>query len=71
MPSLRSRSTTLAYTDEGSGPAPEVVASERDSQGHSHYDVAVQYFRSQRIADYDASQFFDFATGRLTIALAS
>jgi alpha,alpha-trehalase len=34
------------YFDHGEGPAPEVVAGERDAQGHSHYDRVRAWFRS-------------------------
>jgi len=33
------------YFDHGEGPAPEVVAGERDAQGHNHYDRVRAWFR--------------------------
>ena len=54
------------YFDLGDGPAPEVVAAERDAQGLTHYDRVREYFRSQEIHDYDVSQFYDRAADRLT-----
>ena len=34
------------YFDHGEGPAPEVVAGERDAQGHDHYDRVRAWFRA-------------------------
>ncbi len=60
-------STGLArYFDSGEGPAPEVVAAERDSQGRTHYELVRQYFRSHSIADYDVSQYYDSKRDALT-----
>ena len=33
------------YFDHGDGPAPEVVAGERDAEGHNHYDRVRAWFR--------------------------
>ena len=52
--------------DLGEGPAPEVLSSEVDSHGRTDYDLVKDYFRTHRITDYDASEFYDSATGRLT-----
>ncbi|HLJ13264.1 MAG TPA: trehalase family glycosidase [Bryobacteraceae bacterium] len=54
------------YFDLGDGPAPEVVAAERDTGGRSHYDLVKQYFRTHRVADYDVNQYYDAKTDRLT-----
>lgn len=54
------------YFDMGEGPAPEVIASERDPSGKTHYDRVNQYFREHPVADYDVSQYFDAKTNRLT-----
>jgi alpha,alpha-trehalase len=60
-------STGLArYFDSGDGPAPEVIGSERDAGGFTHYDRVRQYFRTHRVEDYDVSQFYDARTNRLT-----
>jgi len=64
-PHLTPETGLSRYYDEGSGPAPEVAVSERDAQGRSHYDLAALYYRSHRVSAYDASQYFDFAAGRL------
>src|SRR5262245_6554455 len=34
------------YFDHGDGPAPEVVAGERDGEGHNHYDRVRAWFRA-------------------------
>src|SRR5580704_13775478 len=70
------RSTGLArYFDLGDGPAPEVIASERDPSGFTHYDRVLQYFRThhsqqlqaqKRKDDFDVSQYYDARTDRLT-----
>jgi len=54
------------YFDLGEGPAPEVVASERDVQGRSQYELARQYFRTHHVAEYDLRQYYDAPAGRLT-----
>jgi len=54
------------YFDLGDGPAPEVVAAERDAQGLTHYDRVREYFRTHAVPDYDVSQFYDRAADRLT-----
>ena len=54
------------YFDLGEGPAPEVVAAERDSQGQTHYDLVRQYFRTHKVTAYDAAQYYDAAADRLT-----
>jgi alpha,alpha-trehalase len=54
------------YFDLGEGPAPEVVASEHDAQGRSHYDVVKEYFRTRKVTAYDLTQYYDRKTGQLT-----
>lgn len=54
------------YFDLGEGPAPEVVASERDAKGRSHYDVVKEYFRTHEVTEYDLAQYYDRQTGGLT-----
>jgi alpha,alpha-trehalase len=46
------------YFDHGEGPAPEVVAGERDEHGHSHYDRVRAYFRAHRLADELTPEFY-------------
>ncbi len=55
------------YFDAGKGPAPEVVAGERDGAGRTHYDRAREYYRTAgEIADYDVDRFYDRKRDRLT-----
>jgi alpha,alpha-trehalase len=54
------------YFDRGAGPAPEVLADEKDEQGRTHYDRAREYYRTHDVADYDESLYYDSARDRLT-----
>ena len=54
------------YHALGHGPAPEVVSSERDDAGRTHYDRVREYFREHEINDYDVSLFYDAETDQLT-----
>jgi alpha,alpha-trehalase len=54
------------YYDLGDGPAPEVLADEKDAQGRTHYDRVREYYRTHAIDDYDVSRFYDRDADRLT-----
>lgn len=54
------------YFDSGAGPAPEVLASEHDAKGRNDYDLIRDYFRTHKVTDYDASQYYDAAKDQLT-----
>ncbi|MBI4859214.1 MAG: alpha,alpha-trehalase [Candidatus Riflebacteria bacterium] len=54
------------YFDTGAGPAPEVVAGERDAAGRSHYDRLLERFRTGAVEGYDSSLFYDRSADRLT-----
>jgi alpha,alpha-trehalase len=54
------------YFDRGAGPAPEVVADEKDERGRTHYDRAREYYRTHDVTDYDESLYYDSARDRLT-----
>jgi alpha,alpha-trehalase len=54
------------YYDSGSGPSPEVLASEHDSSGENDYDLIRDYFRTHRVTDYDVTQYYDAKHDRLT-----
>lgn len=54
------------YYDSGAGPAPEVVADERDEQGRTHYDRVREYYRTHEITDYDVSDYYNREDDRLT-----
>ena len=63
------RETGLSrYYDAGQGPAPEVVADERDAQGRTHYDRVREFYRTHDVTDYDVSKFYDRASDTLTQA---
>ncbi|HEV2690235.1 MAG TPA: trehalase family glycosidase [Bryobacteraceae bacterium] len=54
------------YYDSGEGPAPEVVSAERAPNGHTHYELVQEYYRTHAVEDYDLSQYYDRQTGNLT-----
>ncbi|HKQ06875.1 MAG TPA: trehalase family glycosidase [Blastocatellia bacterium] len=54
------------YWDFGEGPAPEVIADERDAQGRTHYDRVREYYRTHEVRDYDVNKFYDKAKDELT-----
>jgi alpha,alpha-trehalase len=54
------------YHDLGEGPAPEVVSSERDEEGRTHYDRVRDYYREHAVTRYDESLYFDPDTDELT-----
>jgi alpha,alpha-trehalase len=54
------------YFDAGVGPAPEVVAGERDAAGRSHYERVREYFQEHPVEDYDVGALYDRAHDHLT-----
>ena len=54
------------YFDRGEGPAPEVLADERDAQGRTHYDRVREYYRTHEVTDYDEGLYYDASADRLT-----
>lgn len=54
------------YFDKGEGPAPEVIADERDAQGRTHYDRVREYYKTHEVTDYDEREYYDAAADRLT-----
>ncbi|HEY4188610.1 MAG TPA: trehalase family glycosidase [Polyangia bacterium] len=54
------------YFDHGEGPAPEVVAAERDARGLTHYDRVRAWYRAHPDAARGSSTFYDAASDRLT-----
>lgn len=65
-PHLTPETGLSRYFDLGDGPAPEVVASERDKNGRTEYDLVREYFRTHKITDYDAGEYYDKKTNQLT-----
>jgi alpha,alpha-trehalase len=56
------------YFDSGAGPAPEVLADERDAEGRTHYDRVREFYRTHEVSDYDVRKFYDRARDELTPA---
>ena len=50
----------------GEGPAPEVVVSEVDEDGRTHFDRIREFYKHEAIADYDVSLFYDEKEDKLT-----
>jgi alpha,alpha-trehalase len=50
----------------GEGPAPEVLASEKDEEGRTHYDRVREYYRHFSVSDYDVSLYYDREQDTLT-----
>jgi alpha,alpha-trehalase len=65
-PHLTEDTNLSRYWDFGEGPAPEVLASERNSQGLTHYDLVKEYLRTHKITDYEVDQYYDRKTDQLT-----
>lgn len=65
-PHLTPKTGLSRYFDFGEGPAPEVLAAERDSRGRTHYDLVKEFLRTHRVTDYDASQYYNAKTNQLT-----
>jgi alpha,alpha-trehalase len=55
------------YYDLGEGPAPEVLSAEKDAQGRTHYELIKEYYRTNKVADYDVGEYFDPKRDRLTM----
>ena len=58
-PHLNQATGLSHYNALGHGPAPEVIISERDEQGRTHYDRVREYYRHFQIEDYDVSLYYD------------
>ena len=54
------------YFDLGDGPASEVLSSERDAEGRTHYNLIKAYFKTHTFDDYDVNQYFQKNTDGLT-----
>ncbi|MCI0489865.1 MAG: alpha,alpha-trehalase [Blastocatellia bacterium] len=65
-PHLTAETGLSRYYDAGDGPAPEVVSSERDEKGRTHYDRVKEYYRTHEVEDYDLRQYYDKEKDRLT-----
>ncbi len=58
-PHLTAETGLSRYYDLGEGPAQEVLSSERDAEGRTHYDLIKDYYKTHQFLDYDVRQYFD------------
>jgi alpha,alpha-trehalase len=65
-PHLTPHTGLSRYFDLGDGPSPEVLASEVNAAGHTHYDLVRNYFRTHRVEAYDMARFYDLKRDLLT-----
>ncbi|NMF85586.1 trehalase family glycosidase [Nodosilinea sp. P-1105] len=66
VPPHLNQSTGLShYFAAGEGPAPEVLYSERDDQGRTHFDRIKDFYRTHEVTDYDVSWYYDPDTDQL------
>ncbi len=65
-PHLNQATGLSHYSSFGQGPAPEVVMSELDERGRTHYDRVKEYYRQFRFDDYDVSLYYDRWRDELT-----
>lgn len=67
-PHLAGTTGLARYYDRGEGPAPEVVASERDARGRTHYDRVAEHFAQagESIDGFPTALFYDRRARRLT-----
>ncbi|MCT7992873.1 trehalase family glycosidase [Laspinema olomoucense] len=67
VPPHLNQSTGLSrYCALGEGPAPEVLVSETDAQGRTHYDRIREYYRRFEVMAYDVSLYYNKETDTLT-----
>jgi alpha,alpha-trehalase len=65
-PHLNQATGLSRYYDLGEGPAPEVLVSERDESGRTHFDKVREYYRTHEVPDYDVALYYDHSRDRLT-----
>lgn len=65
-PHLNQATGLSSYFDLGHGPAPEVEHSERDENGHTHYDRVKDYLRTREVGSYDKRLYYDVVSDSLT-----
>lgn len=58
-PHLNLETGLSRYFDLGEGAAPEVLASEKDAQGKTHYQRILEYYQTVNISDYDLNLYYD------------
>ena len=65
-PHLNASTGLSHYYAIGDGPAPEVIFSERDEGGRTHFERIKDYYRTHSIIDYDLTLYYDSMGDRLT-----
>ncbi len=65
-PHLNEASGLSRYYANGTGPAPEVIVSECDEFGRTHFDRIREYYKSEAISEYDVSLYYNAETDELT-----
>ncbi|HAC65200.1 MAG TPA: hypothetical protein DCF68_17140 [Cyanothece sp. UBA12306] len=65
-PKLNQETGLSRYYDLGKGIAPEVISSERDEKGKTHYDRIKEYYHTQEVTAYDVSQYYHQPSQQLT-----
>lgn len=65
-PHLNQATGLSRYFALGEGPAPEVLISEKDDLGRTHYDRVREYYRQFEVDDYDVSLYYNREQDQLT-----
>ncbi len=65
-PHLTLETNLSRYYDFGEGPAPEVLSSERDEKGRTHYDRILDYFLRHDHQAYNIDKYYDKDKRQLT-----
>ena len=65
-PHLNQATGLSHYVALGHGAAPEVVMSEIDEEGKTHYDRVKEYYRKFQFDDYDVDLYYDREQDKLT-----
>lgn len=65
-PHLNQTTGLSHYNALGHGPAPEVLDSEKDEDGRTHYDRVREYYQNFEVKDYDVSLYYDAEADQLT-----
>jgi alpha,alpha-trehalase len=58
-PHLNQATGLSRYFALGDGPSPEVLASEQDEQGRTHYERVQDYYRHVPVKEYDLDLYYD------------
>ncbi|MBH8555331.1 alpha,alpha-trehalase [Nostocaceae cyanobacterium CENA357] len=65
-PHLNAATGLSRYYAFGEGPAPEVLFSERDEEGRSHYDRVKEYYKTFEVEDYNVNLYYKRDKDQLT-----